>query len=1430
MGKSRKLKNLVNNVKFFVKKCREKNNKLISLSSLDEKDETVNLGIFTDEKTSGSKSFKENSDENISKVSSESNCDITHADFATAYGSQLRRAQTQGNMHSLSDYFDRRIGKKIVKLGNDGGKRKVIGGSMDRGVSLNDEEEVRTEKSDTRNVEIKKKKQCKDRRMEEMRNEIMECDLHLLSIYKKLEKGLKSGRPVRRSGTKKGGGKSSGIVNGKAHTMKTYNSEGMSIKKELSLRRGTTHGKGKTRKGGRGKGDEAKDRGGSGGGKRKGESPKEDPNIGVKMKANEERIKIRYSFSGDIPRFDSKSSFLTREETFSKYHQISSSKNTFENFHFFQEGLANRLNKKQNTSSFDIGCMYLNPAISTKSSRDLGPNRLKEEGVTTTTSTTAMASMGPTSTGPTTTAAATFLSSSRSFRRFKFLSDNKKNIEYYKQMIERLEGTVEKSKKKSNKSSNKGSNKGSSTRGSAATTNGISSVDSIIKIINCLLHDYVPKLIDRYEYYLNTLDDRNKLLKQKIRESLDFGDLQYEEIRELKSEVMRKNQEKKKLNDTIEMLKDKLSYVNELELKNAEYLDEIMLMRNRVTYLERLIEENDQSKESHELRKMRHNLRRLYNRMKTEMRHMKKLKSRSFKRHQRGKFSIKRWIRLEEKMSELQARTFSLDQQGAASTSERNQSPESQKKEPKQYADKSVDTSDMQDVAKPVDVVSSGAECVQMEEAGKVKKRKVRTKDKKINTIVSNRTFLELLRREERMAAAGRDGTVGRNDTLGRGNIMNRSGRSNRISWSSLPFGSERCTPIPKESYPYYHYFYSNMLATSEGRPVVSRNPIWPPTQVEKEPNGIVPPRGIISDENYLSLCSQLKECIYKTYFEECGSDPWDGGGQSLERTPQRCDASPDRGKQNGENRGTQIGQNGGTQIGQNRDTQNGQNRDTQNGQNRDTQNEPPLCRSQMGGSPEWKSPFWKGTPPSDDASTYSISRGKKKCYNLPFDCCRNFNRMLTGEMNCSPLLWGCNEAAYRQDSSVSSRKRTPRKRSTASSDSSWERKDKLKMTRVVRKNHPFLPKDTIRSKCKHRYYYHRVGGGANGEGLEGETDQMLSCIRGNDHHIEEQQNEHTCLEVPEGDDTYEFHSTDKRNKGVDFGGKILMDGEPYGSIYDKERVDNFKKFLAIYNAHFEGDKKGSFIGFSKKEESVPTYETTMWDEAVQVEVRGKEEEDIYKAIDTMAVNRVSGRQRGGASIDCIIGGTNKRHSSAYHRDYQINRQYNSCRVNPLYSSRHSNEVHNVSSNLAIGTGSSRGGHGSNHCDTSWGALHVKTGNTPFAANSSNWPGALTVINRDTNGSGPSHWSNPLIHRGLAHLTPILPPRHFPPNGVPSRANETIRYHNSLNQFLDINTKDFEAINRYLHGHVVYKKAGTEAGKQADIEADTQIDTRGEGW
>ncbi|CAA9986552.1 conserved Plasmodium protein, unknown function [Plasmodium knowlesi strain H] len=1336
MGKSRKLKNLVKNVQFFVKKCREKNKKLLSLSSLEEKDEMLNSGIFTDEKTDGSKSFKENSAENISKMSSESKYEITHEDFATAHGRHLRRSQTQGNLHTLSDYFDRRIGKKMVKFGNDGSKRKLVGGSMDEGVPLNDEEEVRTEKSYTSSVGTKKKKQSKDRRMEEMKNEILECDLHLLSIYKKLEKGSKSGRVVRRSGTKKGGGKGSGTLNMKAQTIKTYNSEVMSIKKELSLRRSTTHGKRKTRKSGRGRGDEEKDRGGSGGGKIKGESSKEHTSRGVKKRAHEEHIQIKHSFSGgDAPRFDSKSSVLTREETFSKYHQISSSKNTFDNFYFFQEGLANRLNKKQNTSSFDIGCMYMNPAISTRSSKDLGPKGSKEEGVTTRTATSVLAA----------TATSTFLSSSKSFRRFKFLSDNKKNIEYYKQMIDNLEGTVEKSKKRSNKSSE------------TTTTNGISSIDSIIKIINCLLHDYVPKLIDRYEYYMNTLDDRNKLLKKKIRESLDFGDLQYEEIRELKSQVMQKNQENKKLNDTIEMLKDKLSYVNEMELKNAEYLDEIMLMRNRVTYLERLIEENDQSKESHELRKMRHNLRRLYNKMKTEMRHMKTLKSRSFNRNKRGKFSIRRWIRLEEKMNEHEASMFSLDQQRVA-TSELNQSAEKKKEEPKQYADKSVDTSDMQSVVKPVDVVSGDAQCAQTEEGEKVKKSKVRTKNKKINTIVSNRTFLELLRREESMA------TVGRNSKLGRGNIMNQSDRNSRMSRSSLCLGSDRCTRIPMESYPYYHYFYSNMLATSDSRPVVSTSRIWPLTQVEKEPNGFFPPKMTLSDENYLSLCSQLKECIYQNYFEECAAEPFDGE-QPLEKIPQWCDASLDQAIQNGKNW------------------------TITKGGNRGTQNDQPLVSNQMVRAPEWKSPLWKDTPRSDDASTQSISRGKNKCYKMiPFDCCRNLNRILTGEMNCSSLVWGCNGASYNQSSGALDRKRTGRKRSTISSNSSWERKDKLKMTRVVRKNHPFLRNDTVRSKNKHRYYYHRIGRAANGEdGSEGETNQMANCTRGNDHHKEEKQNEHTCFDVSEGGDTYELHIPQKWNKGIDLGRKILMDGDSYRSTYDKERMDNFKKFLAIYNSHFEGDQKGNFIGSFKKEQRGPTFEKGMFDQAVQAQVGGKEEDHTYTTgVQTIKIKGVSTRNRGGDTIDCTTGGTNKEHSNTY----QISSHYNRCRVHPLYISRHSNEVQNIRSK---------------DCDTRRGALDVKMGNaTPFVANTSNWPGALTVVSgREENGGGPSHWINPPLHRDMAYLTHI-PPGHLPQNGIESKGNETIRYHNSLNQFFDINTKDFEAINKYLHGHVLY--------------------------
>ncbi|GAW79318.1 hypothetical protein, conserved [Plasmodium gonderi] len=1412
MGKSKKLKDLVKNVQFFVKKCREKNKKLLSMSSLDEKDEEQNSGIFTDDKANANKSYRENSTENISKGSSESKFDM-HTKLGSLYSRDLRRTQTQGNFHSLFDYLDKTNCNKIIKLKADGGKNGVEKSEENvfKGLPTKDEEQLQGEKSDISSVESKKEK-SKDKKMEDVKNEIMEYDLHLLNIYKKLERGSKNGKLFGKNGTKKSKKntkmktkiKTKTKKKTKTKTLRTYDSEILNIKNEFNLTRGTSHGKGKTMKLASG-GNEDQDMD-------KEEMARKSITLngrksrGLKKKSHEQLIEIKNSFSGNSVKFDSRCSSLAHgEETFSKYLQIGSSKKASDDFYFFQ-GLSNRLNKRSNTSSYDIGCMYMNNAASTKSSKELGKKRHPRE-------------------------VTTLLNSSKSLHRFKFLNDNKKNIEYYKKMIDSLEGTVAKSKKRSKNKIN------------SATTSGTSSIDSIIKIINCLLHDYVPKLIDRYEYYMNTLDDRNKLLKQKIKESLDFGDIQYEEIRELKSQVMQKNHENKKLSDKVELLKDKLTYINELELKNAEYLDEIVLMRNRVTYLEKLIEENDQSKESHELRKMRRNLKNIYDRMRTEMRHMHTLKSKYFKRYKRRKFSINKWMRLKAKISKQDLCFFTSDEgvnstitiltskEGEKCTTSElvekdthtegeeekkkkdDESSEKKKDTQKQYADKNVDTSDMQNIVTSTDGVNCNVLCMHTQEAIKLKKSKVKTKNKKINTILSNYTFMELLMREKKMEAE------------------KRNNRSNNIY-----------TLIPSESYPYYHYFYSNVLSASKVSGNADKYIKMFPSYDEKRFKFVSPDRVTLSQENYLSLCDKLKECFYETYFHQCTNEPCNSGNINSvllnEDDPDifeksllhSCDVSPDQERENRkkEKPGNDY------YVGD---------------------------QSQMMMRPnKWRSLFWsEGVSKSDDSSIYSRRNiGKNKCYKLPFDCCVRLNKMLIRKMKCSP--WGYNNLTENERSNSSNKKHSARKKSNISNNSSSEKNDKFKMTKIVRKNNLFLHKDS-KFRSKNKYYYSQIGsmnGGVIGKIIQsvkggngnhrtekenekfcwklcknGEfpTDEMhLVC----DNHIDNGQ-EHTNAEsVKEGNTNNLYipkeYIMEKCNRNVEVERKNIIKDKLCRNIYEKERIDNFKRFLNIYNLHFERDKDKQLVEKFENEQNYSTSNIVKYEKKLFACVGGEGTDKKYTEGNKCNDNTASCKNEQWLTNDNPNGANKENSNHSNHSSvYQINNYYNYCSVSPHYRVCRSNEVYNASNNLVIdvrgkrtragstcnginvgtngmnfGTNGVNSGTKCNNFDTRGNNCVVKNTEQADSCNIPNCNKRVRIVSKMSQNKNisPEQW-NPHLHRVQEDFSYTHHDDFFQ-NKIIAKDSETLRYKNSFNQCFDINTKNFETINKYLHGHVLY--------------------------
>ncbi|CAD2088098.1 conserved Plasmodium protein, unknown function [Plasmodium vinckei brucechwatti] len=1043
MKKSNKLNILVKNVKFFVKKCREKNKKLLTLNSLDETDDecTNDTEKFLDDKISFQKKLKGGSMEiNRSNGFDELEPNI-YKKYATTNSSEIKKIDSQDNFRNKLGHLDKNRANLKNKTSYE--EKEDNNQNFDINYKLFDNERIEY------NEEGLLKEQSKDRKLEYVKNEIMEYDLNLLNLYKKLEKGSKNSKSSKKN--KEKAPKKNLSANAtpvtkkiKVKTLHTQNSEDLNIKSDTFLRKNTFK-KNKNKS-----------------------SPKKNENK-IEGKA-EDQLLLKNS------KQHSKNSLLVHSEKISKYYSMDSLNKRLNKAYSFQNSVSNRLQKKSSSSTYDIGCMYMNNDTSAKSSKDLTKRKSND---------------------------ANLFNSSKSLRQFKFLNDNKKNIEYYKKMMESLEGTVGKPKSKNNNSG---------------------SIDNIMKIINSLLHDYVPKLIDRYEYYMNTLDGKNKLLRQKIKESLDFGDIQYEEIRELKSQLVQKNHENMKLNDTIDTLKNKLSYINELELKNAEYLDEIVLMKNRVTYLEKIIEENDQSKESYELRKMRRNMKNVYNKMKNEIRCINKLKSKRFKWHKKKKISLHRWINLKSKIDECRTLTTyeKVSDESSVNTSRENYESKTFEKKSddeicenetktmenikivKECADKNVDTSDLNMTNKKTEEEDNEALHKSEEKELIPKKNKVPTKNKKINTILSNHTFIQLLKNEEKIA-----------------NEMQRN----------------NFTSIPKEIYPYYHYFYSNILNDEKYKYIDNEN-------IE------------FSDENYLSLCNKLKECFCENYFSEWPNEISNNNIVHETIAPYYSGAIP------------------------------------LNGKTESSDNNKKVCN--ISSAPQMVNDEWKYMIINSDVRNEDKNEKKKKknAYNLPFDCCYKINRILSGTINC--FLWESEDARDGQQNGGFYEKSSGRKKYLIPSNRPLINK-KLKINRG--KNLSSFSHRGI-SKNKYKYYCNQVdGNGKVGKDscaieksrtMDDQICRNSACMNGaindtknitiTDNNNREDIN--IIGNVNNLEDYKQNHETAHKND--DMGDKSELKEEndemDKNNIRKKsEKINNFKQFLLNYNNYFSGSRKDEY-------------------------------------------------------------------------------------------------------------------------------------------------------------------------------------------------------------------------------------------------------------
>ncbi|ETB58410.1 hypothetical protein YYC_04016 [Plasmodium yoelii 17X] len=1058
MKKTNKLNILVKNVKFFVKKCREKNKKLLTLNSLDETDNeyTNGAGKFLDDKISFQKKFKGSSMDTSSSKGFDEPTPNIYKKYATTNSSEIKKIDSQDNFRNKSGYLDKNLTNLKNKMSHE--EKEDNNQDFDINSKLFDHERMEY------NEEGFFKTQSKDRKLEYVKNEIMEYDLNLLNLYKKLDKGSKNSKLFKKN--KEKGPKKNISANAasvakkiKIKTLNTVNSEDLNIKSDIFLGKNTFK-------------------------KNKNKSSHKKNENKIEDKA-EDQLLLKNS------KQHSKNSLLIHSEKISKYYSMDSLKKRLNNVYSFQNSVSNRLQKKSSSSTYDIGCMYMNNDTSTKSSKDLTKRKSND---------------------------AHLFNSSKSLRQFKFLNENKKNIEYYKKMMESLEGAVGKPKNKNNNSG---------------------SIDNIMKIINSLLHDYVPKLIDRYEYYMNTLDGKNKLLRQKIKESLDFGDIQYEEIRELKSQLMQKNHENIKLNDTIGTLKNKLSYINELELKNAEYLDEIVLMRNRVTYLEKIIEENDQSKESYELRKMRRNLKNEYNKMKNEIRCINKLKSKHFKWHKKKKISLHRWIYLKTKIEECRTLTTyeKVSDESSVNTSrEKYDNKTFEKKSDdeiceneintvediktvKEYADKNVDTSDLNMTNKKTEEEDKETLHKSEEKELVSKKNKVPTKNKKINTILSNHTFIQLLKNEEKLT-----------------NEMQRN----------------NFTPIPKEIYPYYHYFYSNILNNENN----NCNAHVAPFIYDEKYKYIDNENIEFSDENYLSLCNKLKECFSENYFSECPNETSNNNIMYDTIVPYYSDAI------------------------------------TLNRERESSDNNKQVCN--IPSDQKMVNDNWKYMIINNDVRNVDKNEKKKKknFYNFPFDCCYKINRILSGKINC--FLRESEDVRDEQQNDGFYEKYSGRKKYLIPSNRSLINK-KLKINRG--KNLSFSSHREI-SKNKYKFYCNQVDGNGkickDGCGVEEPrtTDDQIcrnsACMNEAIDYTKNlitTDNNGAYINIIENTNNLEDYNPNhenahKENNDMEHKSELNEenDGMDKNNIRKKsEKINNFKQFLLNYNNYFSGSRNDEY-------------------------------------------------------------------------------------------------------------------------------------------------------------------------------------------------------------------------------------------------------------
>lgn len=193
MKKTNKLNILVKNVKFFVKKCREKNKKLLTLNSLDETDNeyTNGAGKFLDDKISFQKKFKGSSMDTSSSKGFDEPTPNIYKKYATTNSSEIKKIDSQDNFRNKSGYLDKNLTNLKNKMSHE--EKEDNNQDFDINSKMFDHERMEY------NEEGFFKTQSKDRKLEYVKNEIMEYDLNLLNLYKKLDKGSKNSKLFKKN-------------------------------------------------------------------------------------------------------------------------------------------------------------------------------------------------------------------------------------------------------------------------------------------------------------------------------------------------------------------------------------------------------------------------------------------------------------------------------------------------------------------------------------------------------------------------------------------------------------------------------------------------------------------------------------------------------------------------------------------------------------------------------------------------------------------------------------------------------------------------------------------------------------------------------------------------------------------------------------------------------------------------------------------------------------------------------------------------------------------------------------------------------------------------------------------------------------------------------------------------------------------------------